>query len=444
MSNTTNLQRWNFYLSDFCSPQKFIDWGFLSLITIALQRRVFLGSERKHLASNMYNILCGPPGVGKGMVLGEVASVLNHPKLQKSAAATQQKQEVIDSLDPSDANKLSKKISESAMNNMHIPVAANATTFEALARAFGKSTRMYRVTDPETKIVRPVQHSSICFLLEELGSLFRKHTDDIHTLLCETYDCKERYVYDTKHQGMDDIRRPCSNILAGTTPDFLKRVFASSILTEGFASRAVFVVAMANRFRRYETPIFTKEQIEEHELIVDHVKKLTQINGLCQFTPDALAFNKHWFEKEYATKLPNAHPKLQPYYARINITHAKVAMAIHFSDSTDMEIGIDDCEKALKFLQDTEVSMHLALNIENKNPLSEVTDGIYKYICGHGTTTEKQLRTIFYDACPNPSEDVPKILNYLMETDRIAKDPIKPNHYIAIYVETKEKEKMSI
>jgi hypothetical protein len=420
-------------MEDFCSPQMFIDWGILSLVGIALQRRVYLGSDRKHLCPNPYTILCGPAGVGKGMVLGEIANILNHPKLQKKGGLSEQKQSLIDEMDPEDSAKLSKKISEASINNMLIPVAANATTFEALARAFGKANRLYRVKDPVTGILRPVQHSSICFLLEEMGSLFRKHTEDINTLLCETYDCKERYIYDTKHQGMDDIRRPCSSILAGTTPDFLRRVFSSALLNEGFASRSVFVVAMQNRFRRYETPSFCTEQVREHELLVDHIRALTSLEGVCKFTPEALEYNKHWYEKDYATILPNAHPKLLPYYARINITHAKLAMCKHYLDKLDNEITLDDCQWALKFLQKTEQPMHLALKIDNANPLAIVADDIYKYIRNKGGASSKQIKMEFYDSCPDPNTDVPQILNDLASFEKIQKDPSgRPDYWIVM------------
>lgn len=430
---TTNLERWRYWMQDFCSPQSFIDWGFYSLISISLQRRVYLGSDRKTLCGNMYNILCGPPGVGKGMVLGEVANVLGNPKLQKVPGLNEKKNQMVKELEESElaSPNMNKKVSTDNFNNLLIPMAANATTFEALSRAFMKATRAYRI-EVQPNIYVPQQHASICFLLEELGSLFRKHTDDIHTLLCETYDCKERYVYDTKHQGNDDIRRPCSNILAGTTPDFLKRVFGNSILTEGFASRAVFVVELKNRFRRYDTPIFCQEQILEHERIVDHVKKLTALQGVVKFTPEALEFNKGWFENDYAVKLPNAHPKLIPYYARINITHAKLAMAMHFADSTTMEIGLPECEAALKELQTREKTMHLALSMENKNPLSEATEGIAKYIQFNGSTSQKQLMVAFYEALPNPTEDVVTILNFLLESGRIAQDEIKPKHWVYV------------
>ncbi len=432
----TNMERWQYYMKDFCSPQTFVDWGFYSLISGTLQRRVWLGSNQKKLHPNMYNILTGPAGVGKGMVLGEVANIFRHPKMQKVAPdVVERRKQAMEELGEEVTGGFTKSEFDT-INNMKIPIAPNATTYEALCRTLAKSARgMYielPTVDGEGKHHKKMElHSSILFLLEELGSLFRKHTEDIHTFLCETYDCKDPYEYRTKNQGTDYIKRPCVSLLAGTTPDFLKRVFSSSLLTEGFASRTVFIVAMRNRFRHYETPVFCKEQLDAYEEIVDHVVRLSTITGLVEFTPEALAFNKYWYEKEYAEKVPNAHPKLQPYYARINITHAKLCVAMHYAEEyKDNKITLETAQKALTFLQATEVPMHLALNINNKNPLSEATDDIYKFICANGLTSKKELMTHFYDAMPDPTADIETILIYLRDSGKIEESD-KPKHYMA-------------
>ncbi len=438
---TKNLERWHYWMQDFCSSDQFIDWGFYSLIASALQRRIYLGSNDKHLAANMYTILTGPPAAGKGMTIGEVCGILNHPKLLKVANLAERKDEVLAEtaeINGTLNNKLLQAGSLDSIKNLLIPMAPNATTFESLVRTLADSSQPMRMILPDGK-TKAEFHASVLFVLEELGSLFKKHTEDIHTLLCETYDCKEKYEYKTKHSGHDNIRRPCVNLLAGTTPDFLRRVFSSNILTEGFSSRTVFVVAEGPRFRRYETPVFTSEQKMERENIVDHIKKLTKLQGVCKFSPDALAFNKEWFEQTYANWRPNPHPKLEYYYGRINITHAKLCMAMHFADSLDMTIPLEIAEKALKFLQLTEERMHLALNVTDANPLAQTTKDIQRFIYTSGGTTEKELIVEFYEALPDPIMDIKKILNYLKDSGRIQDDPKgRPNLIVAKRKEAEE------
>ena len=424
-----NIDRWLYYLKDYGSPMSFKLWGFYSMTSSVLQRRVYLGSTRKTLYPNMYTILTAPAGKGKGMILGEVSEIMRHPKLKRVKGLDEKKDEIKKELEQNDIQLSTKPSDANArLKNMVIPMAPNATTFEALTNIMGNCASPLRFTDEQGNL-RVQMHSSLYVHLEELGSLFRKHTEDIHTLLCELYDCKDPYEYRTKHMGVDYIRRPCVNILAGTTPDFLKRVFSSSLLSEGFASRTVFVVAMKEEFRRFETPTFTDEQIAEHEKLVDHIVKLSQISGCCKFSPEALEFCKAvWEDPDFDKNRPNSNPKLDAYYSRKNITLAKLAMSMHFADSLEMEIPLNIVQDALKLLDETERSMHLALSVESKNPLAFATDGVLKYFMLHKEANVKTLRAIFYDDLPEPFEDMEKILRFLSEEGKI-KENGKPNTY---------------
>lgn len=419
-------------MKDFSSPDKFIVWGFYAMIAAALQRRVWLGSNQKMLHPNMYIVLVGPPACGKGLVIGEISNIYRHDRMKKVADLEERKNDIANL----GAGDLVNKDGFDLMQNMLIPIAPNATTYEALCRTIGKSTRHMYVETSEVDVTgkfkrKVIAHSSIMFLLEELGSLIRKHHDDIHTFLQETYDCKDPYEYRTKNQGVDYIRRPCVNLFAGTTPEFLRRIFSSQLVNEGFSSRTVFVVALTPRFRRYDTPQFTEDQLAAYKEIVEHVRKISTIQGLVKFTPEALEYNKYWYEQTYGIRVPNPHPKLIPYYGRINITHMKLAMAMHFSNSTEMVIGKDICEKALELLQETEIPMHMAINIENKNPLSEATESIYKYISAKDWTSLKELKVQFWDSMPDPTEDLPKIIQFLKDSGKIQEGD-KANTYKAV------------
>lgn len=431
MSCTTNQERWNYWMKDFGSPQCFIDWGFYSMISTLLQRRVWFGSNDKELFVNQYTVFVGKAGIGKGMVMGEIKSILHHPKLQKVST-------LVTDMDEGDAeesqqNQSSAQIQKRAnlmLKNMMIPMAPNATTFEAMCQLLGQVAQpMWYSNSDKPNVKIPSYHSSLYIHLSELGTLLRKHSEDIATLICDLYDCIDPFEYRTKHQGIDRVRKPCLNILAGCTPDFLRRVFSTALLNEGFASRTSFVVALANRFERYETPIFDVDQKREREILIDHCAKLSKLVGHVKFTKEALAYNKSWFEDpQRDSKRANPNPKLDPYYARKNITHAKLCGALHFADSLEMEIPLAIAEKATKILHAVELDMHHALGLEAKNPLAMVTDGILKFLKTHGKASKKQLLGIFFDQMPNPYEDFDMIKRHLIEQGKI-KEAGAPNTY---------------
>lgn len=385
----------------------------------------------------MFGVLCAEAGVGKGLVIDEIAGVLKHKKMLKVANLQDTKAELEDITGPL---PLTNKNKNQRMDNMLIPTAPDCVTYEALCKVLANSSRpLWFPTGKQTssgkEIMTPSFHSSAFFLLDELASLFpanHKESDKNHVFMNQCYDCRDEYEYETKNQGTSLIRRPCISILAGTTPHFLKRIFSSAILQEGFASRTLFLVENKGRFRHYNPPSHTAEQMKVHEEIVDWCKSISSIQGEVKWTDEAMAFNKNWFEVEYEKGFPNPHPNLRPYYQRAGMTHAKLCMAIHFGESRDMTIGIDVARRGLELQQSWEMNMHKAIGMEVKNPLSEVTDAIESYIGANGAcVTKKTLITTFYDAFPSdPWKDIDMVIRQLKDKGKIVDDPSgKANSY---------------
>ena len=287
MDNLTNFQKWRLYMDGFISPDSFIDWGFYYLISAALQRRVWLGPDHSRLYSNMYVILVADPGIGKGLVVKQIAELVKHHKLpdpnngslnkhllekaptEVDRAAIEEvakadytaAQELEGGSTDKDGNKITRnKIYEKPLL---FPVAADATTYEALVRSMSKAIRRINYKEFDEKVGKEIMkiytHSSLCFCLEEISSLFRKRTEDLVHFLIQAYDCGD-YTYDTKTQGKDRVRKCCLNFFGGTTPGFMQTTFDDQLLTEGFASRCFFIFAAKNRKTTLWIPELTQAQ----------------------------------------------------------------------------------------------------------------------------------------------------------------------------------------
>ena len=394
----TNLERWNFYCSDISSPQSFIDWSFYYIIAASLQRRVWTGSYRKPLFPNIYCILTAEPGIGKGLITSEVTNILKYYKLKKEDSDT-------------------PIINDNKEIPLLIPVGANATSYEALVRNISRSIRSYWYSAEDGK-KKPYVHSSICFCLEEISSLFRKHTEDLVRFLLEAYDCHD-YRYESISRGIDFIKNCCLNLLGGTQPSFLRRIFGDELLTEGFASRTIFVYEQSNRFQRLRPPVFSTEQVAEYNEILKHIKDLTSLYGEVKFTPEATLFLEKWWQNEAPYRRTNPNLKLTPYYARKNIAAQKLAMILHFSDNTSMEVNREECELALKILDETEKKMHFALCTGDKNPLAIVSDNILKYVKKAVVVSQKELLIEFWNDLPDGQDSLKEILSFLIATNKI-------------------------
>ena len=303
-------------------------------------------------------------------------------------------------------------------------MAANATTYEALVQHMSRCLRRINYTEEVDGVpkMRIYSHSSLCFCLEEVGSLFRsnKNTGDIVNFLLETYDCNENYEYATKTQGKDRIRRVCLNLLGGTTPDFMQKTFDDGLLNQGFSSRAFFIYANKNRKAVCFIPELTEEQKAHHDEIIAYVKGLTQLHGQVILDSQTVSFMEDWWTKysENTQLRASQSRKLEAYYARKNIHVFKVAMALHFGETYDLHIPQARFEEAIEVLHQEEKTMHLALTMESDNPLAHTTTQLLTHLGTIGRQTFEELLVEFWGKVRKT--ELEEILNFLQQTDQVA------------------------
>jgi len=456
----TNFQKWRIFTDGLTSPDDFIDYGFYSLIAASLQRRVWMPPSHKPLFFNLYGVLVGPPGVGKGLVTSVVMEFLKHFKksnpYDEKAKPTTGKDDALSvdrdmeqaaayadfiraqkdadfggadsprNTDSDGQTFYASKYKKSGNTEppLLIPVAADSTTYEALVTAIARSLRSKLYAEYSPGLGKNVQkvyiHSSIAFCLEEMSSLFKKKAEDVTRFLLITYDCKD-YKKETKTQGVDNIKKCCVNLIAGATPEFMRRLFREGLADEGFASRTIFIVAQKDRKTRAFIPELTPHQKQCQLELLEHVKKLTELYGQVTFSPEAVEYIEQWHIKAQANR-PNIHEKLQDYYSRKKVHLMKISGAIHFGESTSMEIGLDEVIAAQNFLDRVERLMHLALVTEAKNPYFRLGQKICEFLEEVGPKTLNALRAKFWEDLPNnnPYEALEMTLQHLVGTNKVA------------------------
>lgn len=431
----TNFERWQSFMSGFVSPQNYIDFGFYSMIGAALQRRVWIGPDHSRCFPNDYIILVGEAGIGKGLVIKKVAEFIKHHTMSKPGekkpenTTTQTDQDMLRIIEQEDyeyAEKLAnKKADDSAPRTFEkpllFPVAADATTYEALVRAMSRSIRRINYLKEQANGEKKMEiytHSSLYFCLEEISSLFRKRTEDIVHFLLQAYDCGD-YEYDTKTQGKDRIRKCCLSLFGGTTPSFMQSTFTEQLFDEGFSSRTKFIYAQRNRKTSLFIPDLSSEQLRHKQEILVHLQKLSSLYGRVHVDDLTLAWLENWWRETNTNGRPNRNIKLNPYYARKNVHLFKLAMAVHFGDSLEMHIPKATFEKALDILANEERNMHLALGLDKANPLATPAKRIHKYIEATGPKTRKELLAEFWSSLPKGANDLDEILEYLLQQNKL-------------------------
>ncbi|HTH21963.1 MAG TPA: DUF3987 domain-containing protein [Nitrososphaeraceae archaeon] len=381
----TNLERWHKYMAKMKCPEHYITMGFYYMIAAALQRRVWAGPKELPCFPNIYVVLVGEPATGKGQVISQVNEMLKYHKLKP------------DKDDPN-ANMAAAFVSPEQIGMKEkkelllFPMAPDSVTYEALMQTHARSTRLisYKDINPLTGAMemRPYTHNSLAFALEEMSSLFNRKSEDISRYLLNAYDCRD-YTYKTKHQGEDEIRRPCLNLLAGTVPSFIEDSYDKRIMTEGLSSRTFFIYATGPRFYQFGVPAFTEEQIKCKMEVLDHLKKLSSLFGNVIYDPEGYELMRKHIEEILPYKRENTSLKLNPYYGRKDMHLLKMSMIIHFSDSLEMMVSRIACETALALLAEVEKNMHWALSFGGRNPLAGISKEMMKYIKSKGGSVKQ-------------------------------------------------------
>ena len=443
----TNYERWLAYTGNLSSPQNYIQWGWLYLINASLQRRVYIGPEHQPLYPNMYIILVGPPGVGKGLVIREVSDFLKHWKqsdrvIPKDLSEKQKQMADIvaeqDMQTAQDVEFQGKSKNAEIIKPLLIPVAADATTYEALVKAVAESYRCVNhveIINGERKL-KTYGHSSLCFSLQELSSLMRKRTEDTVNYMLGLYDCPVDYEYLTVSRGKERVRRGCLNIIAGTTPGFMQSTFDDKLADEGFNSRVFYINATKNRKNQFWIPPLTDEQKEHKKVLLEHVRQLTGLYGNVKMSDESKRFLTEWWDEQENNRhlRSNTSMKLVPYYARKNIHVMKVAMALHFGESLEMEIPIETFKKAIALLDAEEKNMSAAITLGGDNPIAKVSKKLLEYL----STGEKNFIDMMgetHHMCDK--KGLEEAITFLQETNKVKTTQVEEDDGVVLYYKLK-------
>lgn len=366
----------------------------------------------------------GKAGLGKGQIIAPVTDLLTYFRKYRDPRASANMNRSAEQIKASAADTTAymqvaganPKVKEEG--DLLLPMAPDGTTFQALMKRMAQSCSFLAVTHPEYPSGR-YMHSSLYFMLEELSSLFHKHSEGVNKFLLKVYDNRD-YTNETMGRGLDVIKRPCLSMLGGTTPTYMQEVFKDGLLTDGFASRTIFIFEYANRgtanFVAAEHTI--EQKVARVELLL-HLHKLTKLFGMCSYEPEALKWLNEWNHAFPTTPRVNSSLKLEGYYARKGLHLAKMAMAIHFSEKTDdMVITLDEILQAEKLLAYAEKKMHFALAFGDRNPLAKGAKAALAYM--RGVNRRVELKELVMELNDNfRQEEVGEIMNYLKGTEAV-------------------------
>jgi hypothetical protein len=296
------------------SPTLFHSWTAISTIASALRRRVWIDRGFYTLYPNLYTILVSDSGVGR-----------------KSTAI---------------------KIGTESLLRKAVP---DITIMR------GKLTMGYLVdwmTQAQAK--NPEKVAEVTVHCSEFKVFSKGAYSDSGLIedLTDLYD-GGRFEYRTKNAGVFIIEKPCINIIAASTPEWLTIGSAADFIGGGFSSRIV-PVALVKEERRNAWPL--KGQMEkalEENLIAD-LAVIGQLKGQFLVTTGGIKRYKEWYDVREKFFKPDI--RLKGYFSKKHDLVLKIAMILSAGVNDDMVIHEDHIDSSLKILGKMEENIAFAFS----------------------------------------------------------------------------------
>jgi hypothetical protein len=368
----TNREHWHNYCSELFTNRALVEWGWHMLIGAALERRVYFDNLDHPQYPNMYTVFIAPAGVGKGLVLDEIKSVLTFHK---------------SSLQVQTANSATQLLQKYKQGNAHIKdtgerglfkLAADSTTFESLLVEMVGASILQGVTDMHTGEKVDYVHASLTFVLDEFTSIFKQHAEDLLTFLLTAWNCKD-YNRKTKNMGHDDLTKICLNIAGGTTPSEFLKLIKREVIGTGLMGRVAMVYAQCNDKRGIKIPALTPDQVASRDVVRAWALRLKSVYGCVKLAPEVQPFLESWYDS--SDFIVNTSSRLDEYYAR-KINHLiKLSMAHHFGEpGYEGPISLTTVKYVINMMAANEQNMHLAFTIGGRNELASIQRAVVQYM----------------------------------------------------------------
>ena len=339
-------------------------WGGLFTLACALRRRVFLPKD-SGLGSwdcypHLYMFLVAPPGMRKTTTLNYGAELL-----------------------------------EDIPNVIAAPTVSSTAV---LAKHLSES--------PD---------SSLFIIAEEFGEFMSKSGNEMYEFLTGAFDAKKKLNIETISRGIEFSEKPCVNLGAGTTPNWIAANMPEAMIGAGFASRVIFVYEDSLRRRvLFHTDVNYPELEEKKKDLIHDLTHIANLAGTFTITPDAQEFIEVWYREQRPER---KSPKLQGYFQRKHVHALKVAMLWHISYSDELIITRHDVEMALALLEMTEAKLDKVFAGVGKNKFAVDIKDIYNYIKENGPVSRSEILSQFESVANN--DILLKLLEHLLSTNKI-------------------------
>ncbi len=324
------LEEYLNYTSNQESPEQFHTWCALSIIAAAISRRNPLKSDYFEMFPNLYVVLVGASA-----------------RVRKSSAIM-----------------IAQRLFRKALPSY--PLITVRVTPEALISTMFSAQREHG--------------AALCYLVaDEFHTLVgrSKHYQLLISTLTSFYDCKVEDGALTQLRGLESLNNLCVNILAASTPHWLRLALPPDVIGGGFTSRIIFVYAETTDRCFPELILPEGHDVLEQKLIED-LQTIANLNGHFDLHPSAKEWYYTWY-RGFDTP-DTCSDLLVGYYGRRSTHLRKVAALLSASRSNEMIISLQDIQIADKLLEAQEHWLPKMIALLQTNVIGEANTMVLNMI----------------------------------------------------------------
>lgn len=312
------------YANDDFVPPQFNEWVGLSVISGALERKVWMPWKSNFaFYPNIFVLLVSLPGVGKSTALTRGVHLLQDMNLKTASL-----------------NILPSQITEAEFINQ----ISKQAMFEYGTRAMNQSAGYYFASEASN----------------ELKNVF----GDFIAALTAFYDCPQHWEKATVKDGKRTLTNVSLNLLAGSTFDYLGKLVTDDNIMGGFASRLIYVVHKEKIVRLQKFGLDDEQSAESKERSAYRaefrrklVEDLIDIHKLVgPFTANAEygASWEAWHPVFEERRQSHASEKMQSLLVRTNTNLFKVSMLLAAAESRERVLKKHHWDRAIELVTKNE------------------------------------------------------------------------------------------
>jgi hypothetical protein len=307
------INQYNLYTKPQQSPTIFHTWVAISVIGAALGRRVWMPRGYYTLFPNLYTILVSSSGVGN-----------------KTTAAKIGVEDIL------------------------------AKALPAMTIMRGSLTVGFLVDwMTQAALKSPTGDAELTVLCEEFKVFAKGLYADSGLIenLTKLYDCGI-FEYNTKGRGIYKVEKPCVNMIACSTPEWLTTGSAADFIGGGFSSR-IIPVALVKNEKIIAWPEKTAVEKNLEQGLIKDLSQIGTLSGGVFVTQEAKDFFEQWYRvREEFRKNPDR--RLDGFYSKKHDMVLKVAMILAASQSDDLVVTVDHIEMSLALMEKLEQNIPFA------------------------------------------------------------------------------------